>query len=40
VLGDVVEAKVEFELAVTNPNKPVSVAPPTNPLPSSQLPSG
>jgi hypothetical protein len=40
VLGDVVGAKIDFELAVSNPNKPVSVAPPTNPLPSSQLPSG
>ncbi len=40
VLGDVVGAKVDFELAVSNPNKPVSVAPPTNPLPSSQLPGG
>jgi hypothetical protein len=40
VLGDVVGAKVDFELAVSNPNQPVSVAPPTNPLPSSQLPGG
>jgi hypothetical protein len=40
VLGSVVGAKVDFELAVSNPNKPVSVAPPTNPLPSSQLPGG
>jgi hypothetical protein len=40
VLGDVVGAKIDFELAVSNPNKPVSVAPPTNPLPSSQLPGG
>jgi hypothetical protein len=40
VLGDVVGAKVDFELAVANPNQPVSVAPPTNPLPSSELPSG
>jgi hypothetical protein len=39
-LGDVVGAKIDFELAVSNPNKPVSVAPPTNPLPSSQLPGG
>ncbi|MDX6411788.1 MAG: hypothetical protein QOE91_1304 [Gaiellaceae bacterium] len=40
VLGDVVGARIDFELAVSNPNKPVSVAPPTNPLPSSQLPGG
>ena len=40
VLGDVVGAKIDFELAISNPNKPVSVAPPTNPLPSSQLPGG
>jgi hypothetical protein len=40
VLGDLVGAKIDFELAVSNPNKPVSVAPPTNPLPSSQLPGG
>jgi hypothetical protein len=40
ILGSVVGAKVDFELAVSNPNKPVSVAPPTNPLPSSQLPGG
>jgi hypothetical protein len=40
VLGDVVGAKLDFELALSNPNKPVSVAPPTNPLPSSQLPGG
>jgi hypothetical protein len=40
VLGDVVGAKVDFELAVANPNQPVTVAPPTNPLPSSALPSG
>lgn len=39
-LGDVVGAKIEFELAVSDPNKPVRVAPPTNPLPSSQLPGG
>jgi hypothetical protein len=39
-LGSVVGAKVDFELAVSNPNKAVSVAPPTNPLPSSQLPGG
>jgi hypothetical protein len=40
VFGNVVGAKIDFELAVSNPNKPVSVAPPTNPLPSSQLPGG
>jgi hypothetical protein len=39
-LGNVVGAKIHFELAVFNPNKPVSVAPPSNPLPSSQLPGG
>jgi hypothetical protein len=40
VLGNVVGAKIDFELAVAKPNTPVSVAPPTNPLPSSQLPGG
>ncbi len=40
VLGDVVGAKVEFELAISKPNEPVSVPPPSNPLPSSQLPGG
>jgi hypothetical protein len=40
VLGDVVDAKVEFELAIADANEPVSVPPPTNPLPSSQLPGG
>jgi hypothetical protein len=40
VLGDVVGAKVDFELAVADPNKPVSVPPPVNPLPSSSLPGG
>jgi hypothetical protein len=39
-LGDVVGAKVEFELAIAKPNQPVSVPPPTNPLPSSELPGG
>ena len=39
-LGDVVGAKVAFELAIEDPNEPVSVSPPANPLPSSQLPSG
>lgn len=40
VLGEVVGARLDFELAISDPNKPVSVAPPTNPLPSSQLPGG
>ena len=40
VLGDVVGAKVEFELAISHPNEAVSVPPPSNPLPSSQLPGG
>jgi hypothetical protein len=40
VLGEVVGAKVDFELAVANPNHPIDVAPPLNPLPSSALPSG
>jgi hypothetical protein len=39
-LGEVVGAKVEFELAVSDPNEPVSVRPPANPLPSSSLPGG
>jgi hypothetical protein len=39
-LGDVVGAKIEFELAISNPNEPVKVPPPANPLPSSQLPGG
>ena len=39
-LGDVVGAKVDFELAVANPNKPVHVAPPENPLPASALSGG
>ena len=38
VLGSVVGAKIEFELAVAHPNQAVSVPPPANPLPSSQLP--
>ncbi|MFL5980902.1 MAG: hypothetical protein ACJ74R_04255, partial [Gaiellaceae bacterium] len=40
VLGDVVGAKVDFELAVKNPNQPVTVEAPKNPLPSSELPGG
>lgn len=38
VLGDVVGAKVDFELAVKNPNQPVTVEPPKSALPSSELP--
>ena len=40
VLGKVVGAKVEFELAVDHPNEPVTVMPPKNPRPSSELPGG
>lgn len=39
-LGEVVGAKIDFELAVSHPNQPVSVPPPANPLPSSALPHG
>ena len=39
-LGEVVGAKVEFELGVSRPNEPVTVRPPANPLPSSELPGG
>lgn len=39
-LGEVVGAKVEFELSISDPNEPVRVAPPANPLPSSELPGG
>jgi hypothetical protein len=39
-LGDVVGARVEFELAVANPNRPVHVTPPQNPLPASALSGG
>jgi hypothetical protein len=39
-LGEVVGAKIEFELAISNPNEPVAVTPPANPLPSSELPGG
>lgn len=39
-LGDVVGGKFEFELAISNPNEPVHVSPPSNPLPASQLPGG
>jgi hypothetical protein len=38
VLGKVVGAKVDFELSVSRPNRSVSVAPPTNPRPASELP--
>jgi hypothetical protein len=40
VLGSVVGAKIQFELAVAHPNQAVSVPPPANPLPSSKLPGG
>jgi hypothetical protein len=40
VMGDIVGAKIDFELAISNPNEPVSVQPPAHPLPSSQLPGG
>jgi hypothetical protein len=39
-LGEIVGAKIEFELSISDPNKPVSVPPPANPLPSSELPGG
>lgn len=39
-LGQVVGAKVEFELAVASPNEPVTVKPPANPLPPSALSGG
>jgi hypothetical protein len=39
-LGDVVGAKIEFELAVANPNEPVRVTAPPNPLPASALSGG
>ena len=39
-LGDVVGARVEFELAVSNPNQPVHVSPPANPLPPSAVSGG
>jgi hypothetical protein len=39
-LGDVVGARIEFELAVANPNEPVKVSPPENPLPASALSGG
>jgi hypothetical protein len=40
VLGRVVAARILFELAVAHPNQPVSVKPPPNALPSSELPGG
>ena len=39
-LGDVVGARVEFELAVSNPNQPVHVRPPMHPLPPTALSGG
>jgi hypothetical protein len=39
-LGDVVGAKVDFDLAISAPNKTVSVPPPVNALPPSALPGG
>jgi hypothetical protein len=39
-LGDVVGAKIEFELAIARPNEPVKVSPPANPLPPSALSGG
>jgi hypothetical protein len=38
ILGHVVGAKVEFDFRVSRPNQPVNVPPPTNPLPSSEMP--
>lgn len=40
VLGDVVGGKFEFELAISDPNEPVSVTAPANPRPASELPGG
>jgi hypothetical protein len=40
VMGDVVGAKFDFELSISHPNEPVNVAPPPNPRPASELPSG
>lgn len=39
-LGDVVGAKLTFQLDVDKPNEPVSVEAPSNPRPSSELPGG
>jgi hypothetical protein len=39
-LGEVVGAKIEFELAVSHPNQPVHVVAPANPLPPSALSGG
>jgi hypothetical protein len=39
-LGEVVGAKIEFELAVAHPNEPVRVTAPRNPLPASALSGG
>jgi hypothetical protein len=40
VLGKVVGAKVDFELAVAHPNEAVTVEPPKRALPASELPGG
>jgi hypothetical protein len=39
-LGTLVGAKISFRLGVDNPNEPVTVPEPANPLPASALPSG
>ena len=39
-LGDLVGARLLFELGVDDPNEPVSVPVPANPLPASELPGG
>jgi hypothetical protein len=39
-LGDVVGAKITFQLDIDDPNEPVSVEAPPNPRPSSELPGG
>jgi hypothetical protein len=39
-LGSVVGARFEFDLGITEPNRPVHVSAPPNPLPASQLPVG
>jgi hypothetical protein len=38
VLGDVVGADLRFQLDIDDPNQPVDVQPPPNPLPASELP--
>ena len=40
LLGTLVGAKLTFRLAVDEPNEPVTVAEPEDPLPSSDLPGG